>query len=314
MVGVLAVLLRAALLAAELARGLAVAAVSRAEEHLAVGERGQVRLGRAAADRDRHPVQGGHPLVAQRVENRVVDEVRVTGVLVARHPVVGFLDLLVQQLEVPIHFAARLLRHGGQPVLDRRAGDVGRARFLDLVRIRPGRVHVRLRVDPHDRPEVGRLVTVLAGRLRVGQAVVGRVGADRQVADEVVDVLRAVGQAWLGDRVVGAELAALVGAAVDRENALGAVLLHLRVDDVLGDLLDAHERTDRCGLTVLRRQCHGGGARSHHGDRRQRRDQAELPSVGFAVCHTSSSLMPCMIRSTCETAFRLNESRRVIFR
>ncbi|WP_051771593.1 hypothetical protein [Lentzea albidocapillata] len=126
-----------------------------------------------------------------------------------------------------------------------------------------------------------------------------------------MDVLGAVINTRLGDRVVRAALAVLVRAAVDGEHTTGAALLHLRVDDVLTDLLDAHERAGWRRVTVLRGQCHGGGTGGHHGDRRQRGDQAELPPVGYAVCHTSSSAMPCMIRSTYYAPFRINHECRV---
>ena len=131
---VLAAVVLAAVLAAVVLAAAVLATVVLAAGVLAgVGEgaRGELveplRPLRHPPDRGRDPVQRRLPLVGQRPQDRVVDEVLAVAAAVGGEPPVGLGDLGVQQGEVAVHLVARLVGDLRKLALHVRAGHGGRA-------------------------------------------------------------------------------------------------------------------------------------------------------------------------------------------
>jgi hypothetical protein len=88
--------------------------------------------------------------------NRVVDEVWAAFPARAGQPLVGLIDLPVEQVEVAVHLPCRQCRHGRQLVAHGGTADRACAGGLERLGVRPQRVglSVALPVDANDRPEI----------------------------------------------------------------------------------------------------------------------------------------------------------------
>src|SRR3954471_1098269 len=250
-----------------------------------------LRLRREPGDDGGDPLEDRGAPVLQRAEDGVLDEVRAALALRLRNALVGLVGLRVELVEVVAD-----LGHGRVGDVGELAGDV-RARDLDglglLVGLRPfvvrrlgGLVLLFLAgVDAHDGPEVGGLVAVAARGAGLDEALVVRVGVRREVADVVVQVLRAVADAGLRDEVVGVEVAVLVAAAVDGERAGRRAVDRARVELVRLDLEDVDEERG-VGLVGARLTGVAGGRRDDDTADREREGDAagrDLRSAGNAM-------------------------------